>query len=85
MWISNEGGGGSSYVDKKILNVNPILDMKISSVLLRSLSCSGYPPGFCNGLDWRALAESHPPKLGKLRKSNFFKAFFFVFEKKSTF
>ena len=25
------------------------------------------PPGFGNGLDWRALVESRPPNIGKLR------------------
>ena len=26
------------------------------------------PPGFWNGVDWRTLAELHPPNIGKLRR-----------------
>ena len=35
-----------------------------SSVLCHA---QGTPPGFWNGLDWRALVESRPPNIGKLR------------------
>ena len=40
------------------------------SVLFRPLSVTlrGPPPGFCNGLDWRALVELRPPTIGKLRR-----------------
>ena len=51
-----------------------ILDTRMSSVL--SPYCSGYPPGVCNGRDWRALVESCPPNVGKLRKKVFFSLFF---------
>ena len=32
----------------------------------------GTPPGFWNGMDWRALVESRPPNIGKLRGKHFF-------------
>ena len=32
----------------------------------------GTPPGFCNGLEWRALVELSPPNIGKLRGQHFF-------------
>ena len=44
-----------------------------------TLSRSGDTPGFWNGLNWRALAESGPPNIGKLRGYNFFGIFFFFF------
>ena len=57
----------------------PILDTRIS--VLRHTQ--GTPPGFWNGLDWRALVESHPPHIGKLRGQHFFSFFgnFFLFLK----
>ena len=48
---------------------NPTLE-KGSTVLLLLLLCmsrSGDPPGFCNGLDWRALAELHIPNIAKIK------------------
>ena len=30
------------------------------------------PPGFCNGVDWRALVEEKSPQMAKLRKLDFF-------------
>ena len=32
------------------------------------VSRSDHPPGFCNGLDWRALVEDKSPQLAKLRE-----------------
>ena len=51
----------------------PILDTRISFVRPSPPpSRSGYPPDFCNRLDWRALVELSPPNIGKLRGYNFF-------------
>ena len=61
----------------------PTLDTRISFVhsfvlLLRHARTT--PPGFWNGLDWRALVESCPPNIGKLRGKHFvFLAFFFPY------
>ena len=42
-----------------------------------SPSRSGYPPGFWNGVDWRARVESRPPYIAKTKRI----AFFFYFLK----
>ena len=39
-------------------------------------SRSDYPPGFWNGLDWRALVKLRPPIIGKLREKPFL--YFFI-------
>ena len=39
---------------------NPILDTRISCSVLLLSHAQGNPPGFCNGLDWRALVELCP-------------------------
>ena len=49
----------------------PILERRSTVLLLLLLllrHAQGTPPGFCNGVDWRALVESHPPNNGKLRE-----------------
>ena len=62
---------------------NPILDTRISCSVLLLSHAQGNPPGFCNGLDWRALVELRPPPLAKLREQNFL--FYFLEEKKCLF
>ena len=46
---------------------NPILYTRISSGRSSIRHVQGTPPGFWNGLDWRALVETRPPNIGKLR------------------
>ena len=56
------------YNPEDFLYHYPILDARISSVLLLLLRhTQGTPPGFCNGMDWRALLELRPPNIGQLR------------------
>ena len=55
---------------------HPILDTRISFVHPSPSSvrlAQGTPPGFCNGLDWRALVEDKFPQLAKLREKHFFR------------
>ena len=47
----------------------------------RLLKAQGTPPGFWNGVYWRALVELRPPNIGKLRGQRFlcfFSAIFFL-------
>ena len=70
----------------------PILERR-SNVLLHLLlllllllcQAQGTPPGFWNGVDWRALVESCPSNIRKLRGPHFFSLFFvdFFLQKKS--
>ena len=56
--------GKESYIRHKISGLQ-ILDFGLRSLdfplTLR------IPPGFCNGLDWKALVEDSSPQLAKLR------------------
>ena len=54
----------------------PILDTRISSGLRQAQAT---PPGFGNGLDWRALVKDKIPNIGKLRGQHFY--FFFRHKK----
>ena len=59
------------FLNKFFLSSNPILDTRISVCsCVRVFVCNaqGTPPGFWNGVDWRALVESRPPYIGKLRE-----------------
>ena len=76
--FQNPGGGPLSMTNKGrrkslclILDsslFNPILERRSAVLLLLLCHAQGTPPGFWNGVDWRALVESHPPYIGKLRK-----------------
>ena len=61
---------------------SPILDTRISFVCLFGLrQTQGTPPGFWNGLDWRALVKLHPLNIGKLGGWYFFSFLFFCDKK----
>ena len=68
--VPEERSPSDIYRIAMLIIINPILDTRISFVLLLLLllrHAQGTPPGFRNGLDWRALVESCPPNIGKLR------------------
>ena len=46
-----------------------VLDTRISVRLKYVRHAQTTPPGFCNGLDWRALVNSHIPTIVKLREA----------------
>ena len=51
-----------------LLALYPILDTRISFVLLLLRHAQGTLPRLWNRLDWRALVKARPPIMGKLRE-----------------
>ena len=62
---------GISFVKTQPRRGNPILERRSTVLLLLLLLLLRHAqvtsPGFWNGVDWRALVESRPPNIEKLR------------------
>ena len=88
-WRAPWGGSDLGVFDRArereiiVCRIYPILERGSAVLLLLLLllllrHAQGTPPGFWNGVDWRAMVEDKSPQLAELTEKHFFLAIFLV-------